>query len=336
MGAPLHFDSQRPSALLETVVGLRSEPARTAERIRLLDDYMASHVIDDRHFVCSSARACMASHAGQFFEGQLHHVGTHYDLMMDDRPLRIAVVGQEYGNGPAFVSREDRTRDVVIVTGYGKRFRSDGTHEARNPHMRGTTSLLRLLFGRQPGTDYTGELLNLDGKQVHLFEAFALTNFLLCSAIDAGQGTVGSKRGKSTSTIQKNCTRHFREVLRILEPTVVIAQGKGVRTWLNAALSGVSPVTTNLEQAEVHGHNFLLATFSHPSVPSGENWGSDERRPYLMNVVAPTVSAILSLCFANIPTVRDSRTRRSQRRPNEDGLRPDDACSDRDRRGATV
>ncbi len=148
----------------------QSNLSDTAARVAELDRYMATNVLDGMTFVCDKYDACRASHAGQFFEGQLHHVGRHYDLVVDGKSFRIVVVGQEYGNGPRYVSREARSRDVAELTGVGKRFFSDGGHPARNPHMRGTTSLLRLLFGRAPGRDYSGEFLSLNGTSVHIFE----------------------------------------------------------------------------------------------------------------------------------------------------------------------
>lgn len=45
--------------------------------------------------------------------------------------------------------------------------------------MRGTSSTLRLLLGREPGDDEEGERL-LDG---HIFGGFALVNYLLCMAL---------------------------------------------------------------------------------------------------------------------------------------------------------
>ena len=50
--------------------------------------------------------------------------------------------------------------------------------------MRGTTLPRRLLLGREPGTDAEGERL-LDG---HIFDGFALVNFLLCSALKQERG----------------------------------------------------------------------------------------------------------------------------------------------------
>jgi hypothetical protein len=253
---------------------------------------MADHVLSEAGFRCAASTSCRASQHGKFFEGQLHHVGKFYDLFLNGRPFRIAIVGQEYGNGPGLVTRERRSRDVADDTGLRKRFLSDGGYPGRNPHMRGTTSLLRLLFGREPGRDYEGEWLALDGGRIHVFDAFALTNFLLCSAISGDEGGIGSKRGRSTAAMQRNCSRHFAAVVEILEPSVVVAQGAGVRTWMAPLLDRVTSIATNLERVVLSGHHCLLASFTHPSVPSALNWGTDERRPYLLNVVVPTVEAI--------------------------------------------
>lgn len=271
---------------------ITSDPERTKTRIARLDDYMARNILQGKDFVCSSYASCRSSHPGDFYEGQLHHVGAHYDVTLNGRPFRVVVVGQEYGNGPARVTRQARSRDIVVLTGREKHFRREGTHQGRNPHMRGTTSVLRLLFGRQLGADYAGELLEVDGKHLHAFEAFALVNFLLCSAIDARQGAVGSKRGKSTRIMQHNCARHFLEVLRILEPTIVVAQGQSVRRWMRSVVEPLASLSPTLERVALAGHECLLASFTHPSVPSRDNWGTDERRPYLHQVVAPTVRVV--------------------------------------------
>jgi len=274
-----------------------SRPANTISRVAELDQYMSTHVLSDNGFVCPHAGECQTSHHGEFFAGQLHHVGEHYDLQLAGRPFRIAVIGQEYGNEPDGVDRIGRTRAVVMDTGIGRRFRTDGCHPARNPHMRGTTSVLRLLFGVGLGSDYEGEFLTLEAQRVHIFEAFALTNYLLCSAIAAGQGTTGSKRGRSTPVMQRNCSAHFLAAIEILDPTVLIIQGRGVRKWLNRVAVSVEPLTEHLEHMAIGSCRALVASFTHPSVPSGDNWGINERRPYLRKVVEPTVQAIHRAIF---------------------------------------
>jgi hypothetical protein len=182
---------------------------------------------------------------------------------------------------------------IVGTSGIESRFKADGKLKARNPHMRGCTSLLRLIFGRSLGVDYDGEFLDLSGERVHLFECFALVNCLLCSAVPASDGpdtdSLGGKPGRSTPTMQANCATHFREALDILEPTLVVAQGYGVRKWIARAygLPARRP-EDGVEQL----NRATLVSFSHPSAHGALNWGLNERMPYLVNVVAPTIARV--------------------------------------------
>lgn len=258
----------------------------------------------DRRFVCRHYRACRASHTGAFFEGQLHHVGPHYDLTVDATPLRIVVVGQEYGHGPAKVSMQDRTA-TILDSGAHRRFSKQDGLAGRNPHLRGTTSLLRTLLGWPPGPDYAGEWLSISGRVVHLFEAFALVNFLLCSAVAmvgrsdrevAAQPTLhhGGQRGRATRVMQRHCTAHFTAAIQILDPTVIVAQGKAVRRWMRPSITHAQSLSAHLpiERVGIGGCHPTLLTFAHPSTPSAMNWGMNARQPYLVNTVIPTVRAV--------------------------------------------
>ena len=281
---------------------LESRPEVTAERIAAFEEYVKEAVLRDETFVCSSFGACRSSHRGDFFEGQLHHIGKHYDLLIDKRPLRMAVVGQEYGNWPPKVSLAERHRMIVVDAGKAKRFKSDGQHKARNRHMRVTTSVLRLLLDKGLGADFSGEFVSLGPNSVHIYEAFALTNFLLCSAVAEGADPraraaaanriVGAARGKSSPTMQRNCARHFRRMLEILEPTVLVAQGKDVARWMLMAFDSTQPITDTLVGASVGKHRFFVATFSHPSAHAEYDWGNNERTPYLLGTIVPTLSEI--------------------------------------------
>lgn len=52
--------------------------------------------------------------------------------------------------------------------------------------------------------------------------------------------------------------------MEILEPTVLIVQGRGVRTWLGSVLDGVRPVAANLELARIGRTEVIVASFTHP------------------------------------------------------------------------
>lgn len=228
-------------------------------------------------------------------QGQLHHIGTHYDLLRNNRPWRIVVMGQEYGHGRSAVSLADRHK-MICASGMERRFVVEDGFPARNPHMRATTSLLRLLLGRSLGTDYAGEFIRLAGESVHLFEAFALVNFLLCSAVTDPEPPTfrGGQRGRSTRAMREHCTQHVRAGLEILEPTIVVAQGRAVHRWLGRVWDAVEPAhrTLPLERVRLGRRSMLLASFVHPGAPTRDNWGANAHQPYLVDTVAPTVAAV--------------------------------------------
>ena len=215
----------------------------------------------------------------------MSHVGKHYDLELHGRPIRIVIVGQECGHGPKCIERSRRSS--IIVDGSGK-----AGFRKRNPHMKGTTSLLRLLLGRDPGFDKDGERL-LDG---HIFDGFALVNYLLCTALESprSDAAFGGGKGHSSETMRRNCAPHFLRTLEILEPTVIVAQGKGVREWLAHAIQPLQrgPMT---EIVEINGKQVDLLTFAHPSAGGSYGfWGNSLRSKYLRESVTPTIKALLT------------------------------------------
>jgi hypothetical protein len=214
--------------------------------------------------------------------------------MFDGAALRIVVVGQEYGAEDAPVSLKERY-DSIIDCGVGRRFKREGMYKPLNPHMKGTTSVLRLLFGIPLGVDHESEYIRFeDGLQCHIFDAFALVNYLLCSAVKPG-----STRGYSTTTMKQNCLPHFRQALEILEPTVIVVQGIGFWPWVRRAFDTVEPLDDVLHRVRVGSQEALLGAFSHPSAPSSYNWGRNERTPYLCDTVRPTVERIRQELFRN-------------------------------------
>jgi hypothetical protein len=89
----------------------------------------------------------------------MSHVGRRYDLAIGGRPLRVVVVGQESGwpKGPGArrwgrrVSLETRYEVVHDISGLQRRYRAEGGHSGRNPHMRGTTQALRVVSAKAWG-----------------------------------------------------------------------------------------------------------------------------------------------------------------------------------------
>jgi hypothetical protein len=262
---------------------------RPAEaRRQTLEKYLTANVLSlSTEFICTHYDECRSSHPAQFYEGQLHHVGRFYDLLFNGLAFRIVVVGQEYGGEPAQIDLDARYKDLMS-SAFDYRFKADAGYKARNPHMRGTTSVLRLLFGIPLGTDHESEFVQINGERVHLFEAFGLVNYLLCSAI----GNDGKARGLATRTMLNNCCQHFREALRILEPSVVIVQGKTFWPWVQKAFDSVTHRAHEVHGGLLGSMQTLVASFTHPAAPYPYNWGTNDSTPYLRKTVVPSITWI--------------------------------------------
>ena len=270
---------------------LKANIEATQTRQARLRAYFGAQVLNGHDFVCRHSAACASScRAGvTFYPVQLHHVGSHYDLLWDGRPFRVVMVGQEAGHGD--VVDLDQRRALILD-------RVDHAFTARNAHIAGTTTLLRLLFGRDPGTDRDGEVLDLHGEPVHLFEAFALVNFLLCSAVDGTVDRTGRReggKGRSSPTMRRNCAAHFRAAIDILEPTVLVAQGFDVRRWIGRAYGWPRWTREPVERVVVGGRRTLLLSFAHPSASGRYGWwGRSPRSPYLIETVVPAIRSALA------------------------------------------
>ena len=268
----------------------------TALRIARLQAYFEQHVLLNGQFICSTQGECIKSHQGTFYAGQLPHVGTHYDMTRNGAPFRIVVVGQEYGEGPGQVDLAARWTTISESSGKRHRFFAEPPKfKPRNPHMKGCTNVLRLLFGKHLGSDHAGEFVEFDGAPVHVFDCFALVNFLLCSAVPfqsiEESLSRGSQPGRSTRTMHRNCARHFKAQLKLLEPTIIVAQGRGVLRWMKAAFDVLSD---EIDQTVlIDGRAVRVLAFSHPSARGDLNWGRNDRTKYLLDVVAPTVPRVL-------------------------------------------
>ncbi|MDY0040232.1 MAG: hypothetical protein RBS57_07960 [Desulforhabdus sp.] len=258
---------------------IATEPTTTAQRQSRLDQYYARHVMLDGKFCCGHFTECRASHSGPYFEGQAHYVGDHFDAKVDGVPMRIVVVGQEYGHGPALTDATARAK-MIQGSAHAPRGFAD-----RNPHMKGTTHALRVLFGRTPGVDPAGETLDVGRVQIHLFDAFALVNLLLCSATD------GTARGRATDTMLSNCLHHFTSVMEVLQPTVLVCQGKGF-FWYVAEALGVPKKKESVFSFRCGGVDGFGVCLNHPSTPRWEWAWANPAQPYLAARVLPLLNEV--------------------------------------------
>lgn len=264
----------------------------TRRRRARLQRYVAQNLLDDGAFLCPHFKECRQSRdpGDVFREGTMSHVGKRFDLSVGGRPLRIVVVGQESGwaKVPEFkrrVSLEARYRMIHDRNGLERRYYAEPGHLGRNPHMRGTTSALRMIFGLGLGTDHEDEyVLPANGRRFHIFDGFALVNRLLCSASPPKSG-----EGHPTKTMFRNCEEHLRATMSILQPTLVITQGVRVDNWTRDLFEGAWNLGDNLYQASFEGERVLVCAFSHPAARGALRWGDSLAAPYLNDVVVPTL-----------------------------------------------
>jgi len=265
----------------------------TDSRIDALQDYMTQHVLDRRDFICTSRAECEAStsDACSFSEGHLSHVGRNFDIMdRSHRPRRVAIVGrQASAKGRPRTDMLQRYRAIHDESGLNRRLTSDGRHERRNPHLRGTTLALQTIFELPPPGDHSAEFVELADGPAHVFDCCAILNRLLCSS-----HRLGTSSGRPTSTMVGNCERHFDATLKILEPTIIVLQGADLWEWSRRLLIPLERLSDHLIRCELAGSETLVCTFMHPS-----SWGSTRwdlpSSPYLLNIVRPTLQHAIGI-----------------------------------------
>ena len=249
----------------QAVFEIRTDSDRTAARIVRLSEYVEQEVLNSERFCCGSEGDCRASvspdtgrvkQQRDFYEGQLHHVGSEYDLWLGGYPFRIVVVGMSYGQSgqPTLHKRSEQIRSA---------FRCP-----ENPHMRGTRRIVRSLLGLPA----SGE--DIQNKEENLLAAdrFALVNYLLCSAVVSNAKGELDRADKSTAMMRRQCGRHFRKAMEILEPTVIVAQGTA--WWIKTALTGEDhPRVWPLSVWRVtEPCRSLVVELSHPSARNKKGW----------------------------------------------------------------
>lgn len=255
---------------------------RQVEAKRYLQNALGNGELFTCPFVANCQNSCSAKH---FYVDQRPHIGDHYDIHIDGEPQRIVVIGQEYGTSDQFVSVDDRTHTIHAC--------GDHRFGKRNPHMRGTTSILRLLLGKGLGSDAEGERLGVG--EAHLFQGFSLVNALMCSAIDRSpseESGSGSAQGRASATMFKNCSNHLRALLQILEPTVVVVQGTNHKIVAAVSLALDASLLPGRQCVEVAGRDAEVLIIPHPSAPSYGWWGRSAKSRYLLDQIVPLIGNV--------------------------------------------
>lgn len=276
-----------PASATASVPSLSVDRAASDDRKVRLEAYLSAKVWNPGEgFICASASVCRSSaeqRGAAFYEAQSHMVGPCYDLTADGKPYRVVVLPMETGEPKEHRTLDQRTKDVLDS---GRL-----TFRQRNQHMQGVTLGLRVAFGLPVDADIE-RIQFEDGSSAHLFEAYAMTNLLLCSAVDEG-----TFKSQATGPMRRSCSRHMRATLGILQPTLVISQGKGeLEKSLKANLDVTEWESPDIAMCELDGNRFVWVSLRHPS---RGNWHS-LKCSYLHTDVIPAITQGRELALSGL------------------------------------
>jgi hypothetical protein len=279
-------------------VEIQTNPRATARRIKGMEQYMATHVMASKRFLCAQRRECRRSAEAQervrFFACQLSYVGRHYDANVGGKSF------QSWSCRWTGIERRHITMRERDIEGVRPRIHEDFAQ--RNPHMRGVTLALRLAYGTGLGDDREGEWLLTKHGPVHVLDVYSMANAVLCSAIvprkPPKKPTLIRTATKSrvAGVMQTNCLEHLAATIRILEPTLVIGQGNAAEWAVSALLSERRRVRKGVWMASAGDSTFIWVPLFHPSSWGPTRWDRPTC-PYARETVKRTITAARKAAF---------------------------------------
>jgi len=259
------------------IPGAGTDPTASSTYQDALETALEGRVLDTNGaFCCRHITTCQNSvrHDG-FAAGQSSFVGDHYAAFSLGHPLRILVVSMQVGDDQAPVTMTQRAEQIQARV--RERFGE------RNQHMAGVTTALRVLFGGVEGDDREGEWLDTPGGRVHVLDAYAMANSVLCSR-RPGEG----REGAPTATMIRSCSEHLRTTIETLNPTIIQSQGRS-KGWsthraIEILADDIEPIDEHVALISVAGKRVVWCSLRHPA----RNWGQ-LGRAYLRDVAVPAL-----------------------------------------------
>lgn len=263
-----------------------SDPDATQRRRDELAAYYERAVLSpDPEFICASASKCIASAAKPgvgYYEGALPYLGRHYDMELDGASARVLVVPMEVGGEWRRKTMDDFTSAMQL--------RINQRFSQRNNHMRGVTLAVRLALGLELGDDRSGEFLQTPDGPVHVLDAYAMFNVVMCSALQLNPATgEPTTTSRQTHTMRRSCFRHLRRAIEVLEPTILISQGTAVGKHLGESFTSIRWHSDTVARCTLTGHSYTWVKLAHPTARAPLSW-SWLSHPYLHDVVEPSIA----------------------------------------------
>lgn len=194
----------------------------------LVDFYERNGIVPGDDFACPNFEKCFPQgKSGEFSHGMQCHIGHEYG-----HSLKVVIVSLDCGAGGADVI-EKRTSNV------------ENAENHKNPHMKGTITLLEDLYG-----------INDSSEAVQLY---AMINSAKCcrsgSANQMGQ------------TFHCNCSAYKLHEIELLDPQVVVFQGKHSLAGCN--FKNIETIPTEwqekLKWLTINGKLYISMITRHPS-----------------------------------------------------------------------
>lgn len=180
---------------------------KTEHRIKLLNKYYKKHGLNACDFRCCKYSTCEKSqneNTNKQFSGGTAAVMPFYDVMYNNIPIRVFVIGKETGymkNMAMGIAKDFETNNLIVLNCIN--------WEKKNNHIKGTLSILQKIY-------------NIKTK--YIYSSYALSNLLRCS-FQTVEKFKNRSRTKDTQKMRDNCVEHLIKEIKILDPTIVITQG---------------------------------------------------------------------------------------------------------------
>jgi len=146
------------------------------------------------------------------------HIGEKYDCLVNknnlETPFRLLIMGLEALDEKG-ISMEQRSAQILTEAAYLKK---------SNPHMKGTTLLLQYIIHDLLGYPLTDEeYIGEKNLYNHIFNYFTLSNWHITGCFKEG-----TNKPNRPAQMNKIAVQNFIKQIDILEPSLVILQGKTI------------------------------------------------------------------------------------------------------------
>ena len=181
-----------------------------------------------------------------------------YDVRYQGKEIRVLIIGKEeshdphktYGTSPNFATR---SKDC-LATIYSN---------SRTFHIQGTLQTLQKILG----------------ESEYVYASYALSNVLRC-AFQKAIVAKNTSELQDTSTMRRNCMGYLVDEIKILEPTLIIAQGRWAvdASLISRLVDSYGPAKqlmknqANSDYGLYGFSSFMCITSHHPSA-----WNRDDR-----------------------------------------------------------